>query len=216
MYIICLTCLKLMMWVLICCLSQTAHFNIQLYLRKIERCFSFASPTCSFDTCCSASSFTLPHPFIHSLIHSFIHLLWQWIWTSDWVRGVGWKNEKKRKGREGALFSSTKPTLWPCDPAKGQTPFPLSPSFFNPWHSQLHPQHMQFLKWVRQCRRGDKGNADTNQHTCHHLLFDLSFLHLAFLHWKAINRLWPLMAQLSFVCKHVCTCVGWGLTNCYT
>lgn len=126
MYIICLTRLKLMMWVLICCLSQTAHFNIQLYLRKIERCFSFASNTCSFDTCCSASSLTLPHPFIHSLIHSFIHSLWQWIWTSDWVRGVGCKNEKRRKGREGALFFplSLLSDLATLQRARRPSPFP--------------------------------------------------------------------------------------------
>lgn len=101
MYIICLTRLKLMMWVLICCLSQTARFNIQLYLRKIGKCFSFASPTLTHVALFPPWPSPTPS-FIHSFILSFIHFDNEFELQTGFE---GWGERMKRGEKGGRVLS---------------------------------------------------------------------------------------------------------------
>lgn len=129
MYIICLTHLKLMMWVLICCLSQTAHFNIQLYLRKIGKCFSFASPTLTHVALFPPWPSPTPS-FIHSFILSFIHF------DNEFELQTGFEGwgERMKRGEKGGRVLSFLPLsllshLATLQRARRPSPFPpVSPT----------------------------------------------------------------------------------------
>lgn len=144
-----------------------------------------------------------PHTQFPPSIHPSIHPLWQWIWTSDRVlRG------KEKKRVEGVLFSCSRPTLGPHDPAPSPPPLLSELLAF----TVSKPSACSFF-W-KMCHntnavagRGGKRNTWTRIATPALALFDLPFLHLAFQRWWSVNRLWPLMPRLSFVSMWV---LMWG------
>ena len=102
---------------------------------------------------------------------------------------------------------------------RGRLPFPSPPPLLPQppdIRSNKTSTYLVFLRnvttWLWQSwKRGDKTNVSRRRMDAKSprplSLFDLPFLHLAFQHWWSINRLWPLLPQLSFV--SMCVLV-WG------
>lgn len=118
------------------------------------------------------------------------------------------KREEKGGGGEGVLFSCSRPTLGPHDPAPSPPPLLSELLAF----TVSKPSACSFF-W-KMCHntnavagRGGKRNTWTRIATPALALFDLPFLHLAFQRWWSVNRLWPLMPRLSFVSMWV---LMWG------
>lgn len=143
-----------------------------------------------------------PPPHLHSLTLT-VNLNFRLVLS-------GRTKEQKEQKREGRHFlSPSKPSLWPYDPAQGQIGLPALPSLFP---ASSTPSHILFLRhiWRGQSWLGDK----RKRHESPHLpgLFDFFLFHVTFQHWWSINRLWPLMPQLScvWVREHVCAHVSGG------
>lgn len=112
-----------------------------------------------FDTCCQ----NLPPPARpHSLILSFIYFDNEFKVQTEGGGGVKEWKEKERGGRVHSS-SSSEPTLWPYDPAQGQTVLPLPLLSLIP-HSLSYKtfKHMQVFKGML--------HTATNHRTCHHPL----------------------------------------------